>query len=76
MGQARNVLVYRLLCDDTVDENIMDMLAQKQAIFDAFADKSNIADETLELDEKSFGEIMQSEVERIQEKNAASTNKQ
>ena len=75
MGQARNVLVYRLLCDDTVDEKIMDMLAQKQAIFDAFADKSNIADETLELDEKSFGEIMQSEVERIQEKNAAN-NKQ
>lgn len=70
MGQARNVLVYRLLCDDTVDEKIMDMLAQKQAVFDAFADKSNIAEETLELDEKSFGEIMQSEVERIQEKNA------
>jgi SNF2 family DNA or RNA helicase len=36
MGQARSVLVYRLLCDDTVDERIIDILAQKQEEFDAF----------------------------------------
>ncbi len=40
MGQARNVLVYRLLCEESIDERITDMLAAKQAIFDAFADKS------------------------------------
>ncbi|MER2149419.1 MAG: C-terminal helicase domain-containing protein, partial [Ruminococcus sp.] len=50
MGQSRNVLVYRLLCEDTVDEKIMDMLKEKQAVFDAFADKSTIAEETLVLD--------------------------
>ena len=70
MGQARNVLVYRLLCENTVDEKIMEMLAEKQAVFDAFADKSAVAEETLELDEKSFGDIMESEIKRIQESRA------
>ena len=76
MGQARNVLVYRLLCEDTVDEKIMEMLAEKQAVFDAFADKSTVAEETLELDEKSFGDIMESEIKRIQESRAANQNEE
>ena len=76
MGQARNVLVYRLLCEDTVDEKIMEMLAEKQAVFDAFADKSTVAKETLELDEKSFGDIMESEIKRIQESRAANQNEE
>lgn len=29
MGQARNVLVYRLLCKDTIDERIMELLEEK-----------------------------------------------
>ena len=70
MGQARNVLVYRLLCEDTVDEKITRMLKEKQSVFDAFADKSAIAEETMELDEKSFGAIMQEEYQRISEKTA------
>lgn len=68
MGQARSVLVYRLLCENTVDEKITELLREKQAVFDAFADKSTVADETMELDETSFGDIMQSERERIEEK--------
>jgi len=76
MGQARNVLVYRLLCEDTVDEKIMEMLAEKQAVFDAFADKSTVAEETLELDEKSFSDIMESEIKRIQESRAANQNEE
>ncbi len=70
MGQTRNVLVYRLLCDDTVDEKIMDILESKQEIFDAFADDSTAADETAELDDTTFGKIMQEEAERINAKNA------
>ena len=73
MGQARSVLVHRLLCEDTVDERIMDMLKEKQAIFDAFADKSAIAEETMELDEKSFGEIMREEAQRINAKRQGET---
>ena len=48
----------------------------KQAVFDAFADKSTVAEETLELDEKSFGDIMESEIKRIQESRAANQNEE
>ena len=65
MGQTRNVLVYRLLCDDTVDERITDILEQKQKIFDEFADQSVAANESMELDEKTFGNIIQEEIDRL-----------
>lgn len=68
MGQTRNVLVYRLLCQNTVDERITDLLAQKQAAFDAFADKSEAAKESLELDAKTFGNIIEEEIKRINAK--------
>ena len=63
MGQTRSVLVYRLLCDDTVDERILKMLAQKQGEFDAFADESVAADDTLELDNAAVDSIMKAERE-------------
>ena len=44
MGQVKNVLVYHLLCPDTVDERMMDILGEKQFQFDSFADESAIAD--------------------------------
>ncbi len=65
MGQTRNVMVYRLLCDDTVDERITEILEEKQHIFDEFADESVSGQESLELDEKTFGNIIQEEIERI-----------
>ncbi|WP_034785182.1 DEAD/DEAH box helicase [Eubacterium xylanophilum] len=69
MGQTRNVLVYRLLCENTVEEKIMETLESKQAIFDAFADKSEAAQDSLELDERTFGNIIKEEIDRINEKN-------
>ena len=68
MGQTRNVLVHRLLCEDSVDERIVSILGEKQAIFDAFADESVVAADSMELDEKGFGTIMQEELDRIQAK--------
>lgn len=65
MGQARNVLVYRLLCEDTVDEQIMKLLAEKQKIFDSFADKSAAAESTLEIDEQTQKAILEMEQERV-----------
>ena len=65
MGQTRNVLVYRLLCDNTVDEKITDTLKRKQDIFNAFADKSEAARESLEIDERTFGDIIKEEIDRI-----------
>ncbi len=44
MGQVRNVLVYRLLCEDTVDEAMVRRLSEKQAEFDAFAEGSAMAE--------------------------------
>ncbi len=40
MGQVRNVLVFHLLCENTVDEAMCDLLAQKQLTFDLYADES------------------------------------
>ena len=71
MGQSRNVLVYRLICEDTVDEKIMDILADKQQVFDAFADTS-VAAETFgdgEINDTTFGQIIEEEIERINNKN-------
>lgn len=45
MGQTRKVFVHRLLCKDTIDERIMQILANKQRIFDAFADRSAAAEQ-------------------------------
>lgn len=69
MGQTRNVLVYRLLCENTVDEKIMSTLESKQAIFDAFADKSMAAMASCDLDERTFGNIIEEEIDRINAKN-------
>ena len=44
MGQTRNVLVYHLLCENTVDEAVRYLLETKQAEFDLFADESALAD--------------------------------
>ena len=43
MGQVRNVLVYRLLCPDTIDDEMMLILDEKQLEFDNYADESVVA---------------------------------
>ena len=68
MGQTRNVLVYRLLCENTVDEKLMSVLESKQAIFDAFADKSVAAMKSQDIDERTFGNIIKEEIDRINAK--------
>lgn len=47
MGQVNTVMVHRLLCQDTVDEQIVLMLENKQEIFDEFADKSESGKESV-----------------------------
>lgn len=74
MGQTRNVLVYKLLCENSVDEKITDLLATKQEIFDAFADESVAANKNKELDEKVFDNIIKEEIERINAKRGNQTN--
>lgn len=74
MGQSRNVLVYRLLCENTLDEKITEMLEAKQAIFDAFADKSVAATKGIEVDEKSFSNIIKEEINRINSKQSGAVS--
>ncbi len=69
MGQAHNVLVYRLLCEDTIDEKITQMLEDKQTVFDTFADESVAAEQEVEIDEQTLGDIIREEVDRINRKN-------
>lgn len=70
MGQTRKVLVYRLLCENSVDERILERLEQKQELFDEFADKSEAA----KRDAKAVNElaegnsIIEEEIERIKRK--------
>ncbi len=54
MGQVRNVLIYHLLCENTVDEAMVDLLAEKQSEFDAFADESAMADATENLMDREW----------------------
>lgn len=68
LGQHRNVLAYKLLCGDSIDERMLALLAEKQAEFDAFADKSVAAMQTPELDEKTLGGLINGEIDRINAK--------
>ena len=59
MGQARSVLVYRLLCTGTVDEDIVSLLRDKQEIFDNFAEESVVGSESI------MAESMQSWIDNV-----------
>lgn len=74
MGQVRNVLVYRLLCEDTVDERLIKLLEEKQKIFDAYADKSVAAQQENEISDLEYGKIINQEIEHIKKKNGIDYN--
>lgn len=65
LGQTRKVLVYRLLCSHSVDERVMEILKEKQQIFNAFADESVAAEEVKSIDNKTVDNIIQEEIDRI-----------
>ena len=75
MGQVRSVLVYRLLAADTIDERMDELLSDKQTVFRAFADPSVAAEETeaeeRKIDDKTFGLLIQEEIDRINSETAA-----
>ena len=68
MGQTRNVIVHRLLCANTIEERIMQILWEKQEEFNTFADESNAARMDMELDSTTVNSIMNDEIRRIREK--------
>ena len=66
MGQLRSVLVYRLLCDETVDERIIELLEEKQNVFDNFADESVMGEKSMAIDNNAVKEIIASEKAKMQ----------
>lgn len=43
MGQVRRVDVHRLLCEDSVDQRVLELLAGKREAFDEYARRSDMA---------------------------------
>ncbi|WP_460490574.1 DEAD/DEAH box helicase, partial [Corynebacterium nasicanis] len=68
MGQTSTVLVHRLIGDDTVDERMVEMLAGKAQLFDAYARPSESAqvDDAVDVTEGQLAEaIIRAERERL-----------
>ena len=69
MGQVRDVLVYRLLADDTIDERMLELLKTKQQQFDSFAEESVVGEESLKPGEAAWiSRLVEEEQKRIAEK--------
>lgn len=67
MGQNRNVLVYRLLAENTVDEELMSIIESKQEVFDTFADPSRAAEAgEKEIRQEGFHALVEKEIARIE----------
>jgi SNF2 family DNA or RNA helicase len=68
MGQVRDVLVYRLLADDTIDESMLQLLKTKQQQFDSFADESVVGEESLKPSESAWiSKLVEEEKRRLEE---------
>jgi len=65
MGQSKDVMVHRLLADETVDERILELLLEKSKTFDAFADESAIDAASKTINEShAMSAIIQGELEK------------
>ncbi len=51
IGQTRNVMVYRLIAKDTIEEKVMAMKAKKAALFTSVLDDGNVFGSTLSADD-------------------------
>ena len=65
MGQTRNVLVYKLMCEQSVDERIAEILENKETVFEHFADISHMGKQSIEIDAKLSKNIVKEEIERL-----------
>jgi superfamily II DNA or RNA helicase len=60
MGQVRPVDVHRLLCEDSVDQRILELLADKREAFDEYARRSDMANVTPDaVETRSESELRQ-----------------
>lgn len=66
MGQTRTVQVHRLLATDSVDQRMLDILARKDRLFDAYARRSDVAEATPDAVDVSDGSLARRIVEEEQ----------
>lgn len=70
MGQSRNVIVYRLLTEESIDVTMLEVLGQKSKLFDLYARESNVASLALNRHEEAEDSVRQKvlklEKERVQ----------
>ena len=78
MGQNRNVMVYRLLTKESIDETMMQIIHHKEDIFNTYANDSAVADAFMNNDSsKEENEavmkkkVFQIERERLEKKKEA-----
>ncbi|WP_326656313.1 DEAD/DEAH box helicase [Streptomyces sp. NBC_00385] len=71
MGQIRTVQVHRLLATDSVDQRMLDILARKERLFDAYARRSDVAETTPDAVDVSDGSLARRIVEEEQRRLAA-----
>ena len=68
MGQTSTVQVHRLLTENSVDERIRDIVADKQQLFDEFARDSVIAHQApdaVDVSEAELARLAAAERERL-----------
>jgi SNF2 family DNA or RNA helicase len=60
MGQVRPVDVHRLLCEDSVDQRVLELLSGKREAFDEYARRSDMASAAPDaVDARSEAELRQ-----------------
>ncbi|MCT6779145.1 DEAD/DEAH box helicase [Streptomyces sp. CS7] len=73
MGQVRTVQVHRLLATDSVDQRLVELLARKDRLFDAYARRSDLAETTPDAVDVSDAELARRIVEEEQQRLARDT---
>ncbi|MFT9665949.1 DEAD/DEAH box helicase [Streptomyces rhizosphaericola] len=66
MGQVRTVQVHRLLAADSVDQRMVELLARKDRLFDAYARRSDLAEAAPDAVDVSDGDLARRIVEEEQ----------
>ncbi|NEE33036.1 SWF/SNF helicase family protein, partial [Streptomyces sp. SID7982] len=75
MGQVRTVQVHRLLATDSVDQRLVELLARKDRLFDAYARRSDLAETTPDAVDVSDAELARRIVEEEQQRLARDTGR-
>src|SRR5690606_16925269 len=59
MGQSRNVIVYRLLTEESIDETMLEVVGEKSNIFNLYARDSDVASLALQEQEEPEESVKQ-----------------